>query len=40
MALAGALIPGLLGVVCALMGVPDRARLAPEEWELDDEPAE
>lgn len=31
-ALTGALLPGCVGAVLALMGVPDRVRWAPEEW--------
>lgn len=36
-ALLGALVPGLLGILAALMNIPDRARWAEEEWYLDEE---
>jgi hypothetical protein len=36
-ALLGALVPGLLGVGAAFMGIPDRARWAEEEWYVEDE---
>lgn len=39
-ALLGALVPGALGIVAAVMGIPDRARWAEEEWYLDDEELE
>ncbi|WP_296008945.1 serine/threonine-protein kinase [uncultured Adlercreutzia sp.] len=34
-ALLGALVPGLLGIIAALMNLPDRARWAQEEWFVD-----
>lgn len=33
-ALLGALVPGVLGIVAAVMGIPDRARWAEEEWDF------
>ena len=36
-ALLGALVPGVLGIVAAVMNAPDRARWAEEEWYLDEE---
>ena len=39
-ALTGALLPGCVGVVLALMGVPDRVRWAPEEWAALEDPAD
>jgi len=33
----GALVPGVLGIVAAVMNAPDRARWAEEEWYLDEE---
>ena len=39
-ALLGALVPGALGIVAAVMGIPDRARWAEEEWYLGDEELE
>ncbi|MCI2240969.1 serine/threonine-protein kinase [Adlercreutzia faecimuris] len=38
-AFTGALLPGCVGIVLALMGVPDRARWAPEEWDALEEDA-
>ncbi|MEC4183591.1 protein kinase [Adlercreutzia sp. R21] len=37
MALLGALVPGVLGIVAAAMNLPDRARWAEEEWYLDED---
>lgn len=39
-AFTGALLPGCAGIVLALMGVPDRARWAPEEWDAPEDPDE
>lgn len=36
-ALLGALVPGLLGILAALMSIPDRARWAEEEWYVEEE---
>ena len=40
LSIAGCILPGALAVVLALLGVPDRARRDPEDWEqlrhLDD----
>lgn len=36
-ALLGALVPGALGILAAVMNAPDRARWAEEEWYLDEE---
>ncbi len=33
-ALLGALVPGVLGIVAAVMNIPDRARWAEEEWDF------
>ena len=33
-ALLGALVPGVLGILAAVMNVPDRARWAEEEWDF------
>ena len=38
-ALLGALVPGIIGVIAAVMSIPDRARWAEEEWYVDGEPA-
>lgn len=38
-ALLGALVPGVLGIIAAVMSIPDRARWAEEEWYVDEEPA-
>lgn len=39
-ALLGALVPGILGIMAALMNIPDRARWAEEEWYVDEKSAE
>ena len=36
-AFAGALLSGCAGIVLALLGVPDRVRWAPEEWDAPDD---
>lgn len=36
-ALLGALVPGVLGILAAVMGIPDRARWAEEEWYVEEE---
>lgn len=37
-ALLGALVPGVLGILAAVMNLPDRARWAEEEWDFVGEP--
>lgn len=36
-ALLGALVPGVLGILAAVMSIPDRARWAEEEWYVEEE---
>ncbi|WP_417177815.1 protein kinase domain-containing protein [Adlercreutzia equolifaciens] len=36
-ALLGALVPGVLGILAAIMSIPDRARWAEEEWYVEEE---
>lgn len=36
-ALLGALVPGILGILAAVMNIPDRARWAEEEWYVEEE---
>lgn len=36
-ALLGALVPGILGILAAVMSIPDRARWAEEEWYVEEE---
>lgn len=36
-ALLGALAPGVLGILAAVMSIPDRARWAEEEWYVEEE---
>lgn len=36
-ALLGALVPGVLGILAAVMNIPDRARWAEEEWYVEEE---
>lgn len=36
-ALLGALVPGVLGILAAVMSIPDRARWAEEEWHVEEE---
>ena len=35
--LLGALVPGVLGILAAVMSIPDRARWAEEEWYVEEE---
>lgn len=36
-ALLGAVVPGVLGILAAVMSIPDRARWAEEEWYVEEE---